>query len=77
MNNLASVYASQGRNEEAEKLHVKTLEILRRVLGEEHPDTLGSMNNLASVYASQGRNEEAEKLLSEAVEIRRRVLGYT
>jgi len=50
MNNLASVYASQGRNEEAEKLLSEAVEIRRRVLGEEHPDTLGSMNILAVVY---------------------------
>jgi len=65
----------QGRYDEAEQINTKTLEIKRRIFGEEHPDTLGSMNNLASVYASQGRNEEAEKLHVKTLEILRRVLG--
>ncbi|MHC4115610.1 MAG: tetratricopeptide repeat protein [Planctomycetota bacterium] len=47
MGSLAIVYEDQGRYDEAEKLHIKTLEIRRRVLGEEHPNTLASMNNLA------------------------------
>jgi hypothetical protein len=33
---------------EAEKLEVQVMEARKRVLGEEHPDTLISMANLAS-----------------------------
>ena len=35
---------------------------MERVLGKEHPDTLGSMNNLASVLSRQGNYEEAERI---------------
>ncbi len=56
-------------------LHLKTLEIKRRVLGEEHPSTLVSMNNLALVYSRQGRYDEAEPLYLQTLEIRQRVLG--
>ena len=50
MNNLALLYFNRGRYYEAETMHVKTLEIQKRVLGEEHPDTLDSMGNLAILY---------------------------
>ena len=65
----------QGKYPEAEALFSQTLEIQRRVLGPEHPDTLNSMNNLASVYYSQGKYAQAEALDSQILEIRRRVLG--
>jgi hypothetical protein len=45
MNNLANVYAQQGEYGKAETLHTRILEIRRRVLGPEHPDTLMSMLN--------------------------------
>ena len=40
----------------------KVLEVRRRVLGEEHPDTLISMNNLAVLYRDQGKYAQAEPL---------------
>ena len=51
------------------------MEMSRRVLGEEHPDTLSSIHNLASTYLSQGRWEEAEKLGVQVMEMSKRVLG--
>src|SRR5262245_30068044 len=63
------------RDKEAEALHREALEIRRRVLGPEHPDTLTSMNNLALSYSGQGRYKEAEVMYQEALEIRKRVLG--
>jgi tetratricopeptide (TPR) repeat protein len=75
MSNLALLYQNQGRLEEAEPLCVKALETRRRVLGEEHTDTLTSMNNLAVLYGRQGRFEEAEPLHLEALETRWKVLG--
>ena len=47
----------------------------KRVLGQEHPDTLNSMDNLASTYRNQGRWEKAEQLLVKVMETRKRVLG--
>ena len=75
MNNLAFAWDRQGRYDEAEQLYVKVLEVSRRVLGEEHPDTVGSMYNLACLYKDQGRYEQAEPLYVELLDIRRRVLG--
>jgi len=47
---------------------VQVMETRKRVLGEEHPDTLTSMGNLASTYRNQGRWNEAEKLEVQVME---------
>ena len=49
MNNLADTLRAQGDLNGARELQEKVLEIRRRILGEEHPDTLTSMNNLAEI----------------------------
>ena len=40
---------------EAEKLQVQVMKTRKRVLKEEHPDTLTSMVNLVATYQNQGR----------------------
>ena len=40
----------------------KVMDMSRKLLGEEHPDTLSSMANLGSTYQNQGRWKEAEEL---------------
>jgi serine/threonine protein kinase len=75
MGELAKWYSQKGRYKEAEPIYLEMLEIQRRVLGEEHQDTLASMSGLASVYYVQGQYDKAEPLLTEVLEIRRRVLG--
>ena len=59
----------------AEPLYVKTLELRRRVLGDEHSDTLHSMHNLALLYQNQGRYDKAGPLHVKTLELKRRVLG--
>jgi hypothetical protein len=51
------------------------METRKRVLGQEHPDTLTSMANLASTYWDRGRRKEAEDLEVQVIETRKRVLG--
>jgi serine/threonine protein kinase/Tfp pilus assembly protein PilF len=53
----------------------RALEIQRRVLGPEHPDTLRSMCAVARVYELQTKWQPAEELYQQAVDIQRRVLG--
>ena len=65
----------QGEASRAEPLCLKVLEVRRRVLGEENPDTLISMNNLAGAYRYEGKYAQAEPLLVKALAIKRRVLG--
>jgi hypothetical protein len=47
----------------------------KRVLGDEHPDTLISIGNLASTYRKQGRWREAKELEVQVMETTKRVLG--
>ena len=51
------------------------LDVQRRLLGPEHPDTLTTMNNLARSLGGQGKHPEAEQMLRELLDVRRRVLG--
>jgi Tetratricopeptide repeat len=48
---------------------------MKRTLGDEHPNTLGSMNNLASFYSDVGRRQEALQLTKEVLEVMKRTLG--
>jgi serine/threonine protein kinase/tetratricopeptide (TPR) repeat protein len=84
MQELAASYWVQGRYasywvpsryKEAESLFREILETSRRVLGEEHPQTLLAMTGLANTYQIQERLDEAEALQRETLEIQRRVLG--
>lgn len=47
---------------------------MKKVLGEEHPNTLHTMHNLAVTYDSQGRYKEAEALQVGVLELRKKVL---
>ncbi|ORY58756.1 P-loop containing nucleoside triphosphate hydrolase protein [Pseudomassariella vexata] len=64
-----------GKYEEAEKMYRQALELQEKVLGREHPDTIGSMNNLAIVLGSQGKYEEAEQRHRQTLELCEKVLG--
>ena len=50
MTNLAVTYREQGRWNEAEHLQVQVMEMRKKLIGAEHPDTLNSMTNLAVTY---------------------------
>ena len=63
MENLAATYWNQGRLNEAEQLQVQVMDMRKKLLGAEHPDTLSSMKNLAATYWSQRRLNEAEQLV--------------
>ena len=71
---FALVFREAGRWDEAEKLELQVMKTRKRVLKEEHPDTLTSMANLAVTYRNQGRWDEAEKLQMQVMESRKRVL---
>ena len=46
------------------------MEMTKRLLGAEHPDTLTSIANLASTFQNQGRWNEAEQLKIQVMEMR-------
>jgi len=62
MNGLVSLYMDVCWYEEAKPLGRRLLELRRRALGEEHPETLEAIGLLARVYTKQDRHEEAERL---------------
>jgi len=51
------------------------MEMRKRVLGQEHPDTLASMNNLASMRKALGRNNKALELIENCLRLRKQRLG--
>jgi tetratricopeptide (TPR) repeat protein len=59
----------------ARALWQRHYETHRRVLGDEHPDTLASLNGLAATLWAQGDLAGARTLHEQALELRRRVLG--
>ena len=75
IDNLAQLYYSQGRYEEAEPLYLQALKLRRKVLGEENSYVATSLNNLAVFYHSQRRYEEAESLYLQALKLSRKLLG--
>ena len=65
----------RGAYTNARELREKVLEFWRRVLGEEHPDTLRSMGMLANTLMAQGDLNRARQLYEKVLEISRRILG--
>ena len=59
----------------AQNVHEQVLCIQRRLLGEEHPDTLITMGNLANTLGAQGDLSGARKLLNQVLSTHRRLLG--
>ena len=47
----------------------------KKILGENHPDTLMALNNLASSYSELGYQEKALELKQEAYEKQKEILG--
>jgi tetratricopeptide (TPR) repeat protein len=75
MQHKASTLAAQGRYREAHSLLEQVVAILRKMLGEEHPETAKIYNNLASNLDAQGKHKEAEEGYRKALAIQRKVLG--
>ena len=75
MNNLGQVLGVMGRNAEAQEWCARALDLRRRALHEDHPDTLASMRSLAQALAAEGKLAEAEALLKSGLPIMRRTLG--
>jgi Tetratricopeptide repeat/TIR domain len=65
----------RGNDAGARVLAERVFEGVRRILGEEHPDTLTTMNNLARTLQAQGDLAGARELHGSVLEARRRILG--
>jgi predicted O-linked N-acetylglucosamine transferase (SPINDLY family) len=75
MNNLMITLGDQGQLVEAAAIQKEVLAKGKRILGEEHPNTISAMNNLASTLGDQGQLEEAIAMQEQTVEKMRRILG--
>ena len=51
------------------------MDMRKKLLGVEHPDTLRSMGNLAATYSNLGKWNEAEQLEVKVLEIRKKLFG--
>jgi tetratricopeptide (TPR) repeat protein len=74
-NTIGTTYNDLGLYPEAAKQLERALDLRRRALGPQHPDTLRSMNSLAQAYIVLGKTAQAEALESQTLQIMRRVLG--
>ena len=72
---LAMCYERLERFDEAVALHFRVIEVQRRVLGDDHFQTLHSMHNLGITWILQGRFAEATVVYEEVLERRRQTLG--
>ena len=72
---FAEIYDREGRWKEAEELEIQVMEMSKRVLGVEHPDTLTSMANLAHTYKAIGCKDKAVQLMKTVVDLRKKIIG--
>jgi tetratricopeptide (TPR) repeat protein len=75
LNQRATELSQQSKYKEAIPYAEQALEIRKKILGDEHPDTAGNYNYLARLYRDLGNYTEAEPLYLKALEIRKKVLG--
>ena len=72
---IGQAYVDLGLYPEARKQFERALELYRRVLGAENPETLKTMSRLGRTADLQGKYAEAEALESQTLAISRRLLG--
>ena len=72
---VASTANDLGLQDLADDPQREALAIRRRLLGEEHPETLISISSMGALLLNQGKPSKAEPYYREALETRRRVLG--
>ena len=65
---ISGLMFQQGQWRKEEVLLVEAVDLRKKELGAEHPDTLTSMAKLASTYSDQGRWKEAEELEVQVME---------
>jgi len=75
LDSLAQTLQTLGLSDRALAPQTEALEIRRRELGQDHPDTLMSLGGMGEVLISLGRNDEAAACCHQALEARQRVLG--
>ncbi len=74
MMNQAQTLGAQGKYAAAQPLDEKALQIRRRLLADDHPETADSYHHLAYVLNGQGKYAAAQPLYEKALQIRRQLL---
>jgi tetratricopeptide (TPR) repeat protein len=72
---MGDAYRDLGLYPEAQRQTERALELRRRSLGEQHPDTLTTMENLGGIYRREGLYTQAERLYTKVLRERRQILG--
>ena len=72
---MGQTYMDLGLYPEARTQLERAVELHRRVLGAENPETLKTMSRLGRLAIKQGNYPEAETLFGQTLKIQRRVLG--
>jgi CHAT domain-containing protein/Tfp pilus assembly protein PilF len=75
LDNLASLYQSQGRYADAEGLSKRALVIYEKTFGKDNPDVADNLNNLANIYEHQGKHADAEALYRRSLAIKEATFG--
>ncbi|MCX6632563.1 MAG: serine/threonine-protein kinase, partial [Candidatus Solibacter sp.] len=72
---IAHTYAGLGLVKEAAHHFRRTLELRRKTLGEQHPETLQTIEELGQALMEEGNFAESERYLVQALQARRTTLG--
>ena len=75
MSKLAWDLEDRGKYEDAEKCYSELLPMMEEVVGQDHPNTLGSKCNYAATLTALKKYEEAEKIYVEVIKKSEEVLG--
>ncbi len=75
MYTMGDVYQNMGLYAQSQQLLQRSLDIRRRVLGPDNPDTLESLQDIGETLAQDGHPREAEQVFRQVLDARRRVLG--
>ena len=75
LDNLARLYKTQGKYEEALSLYQRALAVNENTLGNAHPSVATTLNNLAALYRAQGKYEQALQLYQRSLVISEKALG--
>ncbi len=74
-NTMGGTYVQLGQYAEAQKQFERVLELRRKTLGDQDPQTVATRAALGNVARNRAQYAEAETLLAPALEFQRRVLG--
>ena len=75
MSHLAYVYRIQGKLDEAEPLCLESLQLRKKINGEEHSNFATGLHELGMLYKHQGKYKEAEELFDKVVKLDEKLLG--